>query len=170
MRLIAHDHREITGGMASSGHQHDIPRLSQTRAPPEWAKRRLFEGDRLRSEPLRPAVGKVAAHLPRPSLGHSVLLRGDQYRSVREVMQSSGVIGVAMGQHDRANIRWIAPQAPQLRADLFLWAHPLAHPEAEIGVPGRELARLGSTRRLPGIHHDQPFWMLDEPGVDGEWL
>jgi hypothetical protein len=62
------------------------------------------------------------------------------------------------------------PSRPSWGADLLLGLHPLAHGEAEEGLPAGEVAGLGDPGSLAGVNDDHAFGMLDRKGVDRKRL
>jgi len=105
------------------------------------------------------------------ALGAGVLHTGHEGVDASEVTESTGMVGVQMGQDKPAHVApRIDTERAELRADLLLRADPLLHSETEIGLPAGKIAGLAGAGRLAGIHDDNALWMLNDPGVDGQRL
>jgi hypothetical protein len=85
-------------------------------------------------------------------------------------VQAAGVVGVQVGDDDAAHVTRREAEALELRPDLLLGPHPFADPEPEVGMPAWEVAALGGAGGLARVDEDEPFVVLDEPGMDGQRL
>src|SRR5829696_5997424 len=81
-------------------------------------------------------------------------------------MEPSRVVGVQVGQHHPAHLAGIQPAIFELWTDLLLWLDSFLYAAPVVRVPAGEVARVGDAGRLPGIDDDEPFRVLDDPGVN----
>jgi hypothetical protein len=83
---------------------------------------------------------EVAARPAERAGGVAQLRAADEELAVGEVGQAAGVVGVQVRQDNPADVAWREPETLQLGADLLVGGDPLADAEAEVRMPGREVA------------------------------
>jgi hypothetical protein len=86
------------------------------------------------------------------------------------VVQAAGVVGVQVRHDHLAHVGWREAERLDPWADLLRRGHLLADPEAEVEVPGREVAALHRLRGLAGIDEDEAVGVLDQPREDRQRL
>ena len=67
-----------------------------------------------------------------------------------------------------ADISGAYPHCEKLGADLFFGLDGELGCEAKEGMPGRMISALVNARGLAGVYDDDAFFVIDDPGVDGE--
>jgi hypothetical protein len=87
------------------------------------------------------------------------------------MMQSSRMIRMQIGQNNPAHVIGCDPQVHELYPNFIFRANKkfvrsLSHER----MPLRKVALLGRHRSFAGIYYNNAFWMLNDPGKDGNGL
>ena len=127
------------------------------------AERRVFEGERLRVEALRPALRQVAPQTAGEAASDGEFARRGEHARLGEVGEAAVVVDVQVGQHDRAHVIRPDAERAKLGADLLLAFDIEAHAGAEIRVPLRQRLEPDIGAR---IDQDDAVAMLDRVDID----